>query len=111
MATIAELRGLFQRMGFSAQAATYMTDVEEVNSLTETASMKDADVEKLCKTIRRPGGMIPNPVAGVPAMIANPGIPVSTRAERNMKMLCYYLRYYARVSRTPSINGITLLLV
>ena len=44
-------------------------------------------------------------------MIANPGIPVSTHAERNMKMLCYYLRYYAGVSRTPSINGITLLLV
>jgi hypothetical protein len=46
-------------------------------------SLIEKDVNQMCSNIRKPGGTINNPsfnmnapVAGVPAMIPNPGLPV-----------------------------------
>ena len=72
--------------------------------LEELSSMKDEDVEQLCKTVRRPGGQIL--VAGVAQ--PNHSIPISIRAERNLKLACYYLQYRARVSRLVTAIGIML---
>ena len=82
--------------------------------------MDDEGVGTLCKAIRRPGGQIPNPAfaaagppaaaaaAGIPANTSNPGHVVSTRAETNLKLMCYFLRYRRSTSRNTDAAAITL---
>jgi hypothetical protein len=71
--------------------------------------MTDDDVVNLCKTIRRPGGHLPNPafVAGgpLPATIPYAGIMVSQRAETNLQLASYTVRHHMRISRTVNIPG------
>jgi hypothetical protein len=60
--------------------------------------MTDDDVTNLCQTIRKPGGMIPNPRGAregeaAPDMINNPGTPVGDLFEKRLKQLAYYLKY------------------
>ena len=46
--------------------------------------------------------MMPNPAAGDPgeaAVISLPGLVVSLRSERNLKLACFWLRHRRRISR------------
>ena len=61
--------------------------------------MTDDDVTNLCQTIRKPGGLIPNPRGGNRADINNPGTPVGDLYEKRLKQLAYYLRYIHLVQR------------
>ena len=82
-----------------------------MNDLEEFLLMDDEGVGTLCKAIQRPGGQVPNPAfaaagtaaataaAGIPANILNPGYVASTRAETNLKLMCYFLRYRCSTSR------------
>ena len=87
MAAANAVRNMYTRMGFSQAAATEICNEQGYDSLDELKLLSDSDVVELCKVVRRPGGQIPDPVAGPPNMMANPGIPISLRAEKNMKLL------------------------
>lgn len=112
MANLAAMRTALQRLGFSDDASRFITEQQGLDALTEFRILKDEEVESLCKVVRRPGGTIPNPAAqqqeGQPATLPNPGIAVSLRAENNLKLACYYLRYKERTSRTVTPDDITL---
>ena len=114
----AELRHALVALGFQADAARVMIDDQGMEDLAELALLTDTEVENLCKVVRRPGGTIANPnrndedgdpVAGQPATITNPGQTVPLRAENNLKMACYYLRYKQRVSRPLTAASLTLI--
>jgi hypothetical protein len=110
-ANLAAIRTAMERLGFSNAAAEFIVTEQNLDDLAEFALLTDAEVENLCKVIRRPGGVIPNPnaaAAGQPATVANPGIAVSLRAENNLKLACYFLRYKQRTSRTVAPADITL---
>ena len=111
MADVPAMRAAYQRLGFSANAATRITDDQQIDSLGELKLLTDGEIENLCKVLRRPGGTIPNPqaaTAGQPPRIPNPGEQVSLRAENNLKLASYYLKHQERVSRTPAAADITL---
>ena len=111
MAAIISIRAMLQRVGFSAAAATYITDNQGLDTLDEMKILTDTEVENLCKVIRRPGGVIPNPAAGqagVPAEVPNHGLQVPLRAENNLKLACYFLRYQERTSRAVTPVDVTL---
>ena len=111
MADVVAIRAALQRMGLTAAAALLVTDDQEMNSLEEFAILKEDEVENLCKVIRHPGGTMANPnagAAGQPATIPNPGSLVSLCAENNLKMMCYYLCYKSRTSRTVGAADVTL---
>ena len=112
-ANLAALRNALDRLGFSDEARTYITDVDGqgYSELSEFTQLTDEEVENLCKVTRRPGGTIPNPNGGDPGQpddIPNPGMAVSLRAENNLKLMCYYLRFKERTSRVVTANDITL---
>jgi len=68
------------RMGFSQQAAVFITDDQDMSSFDKFKLMTDKDVKSLCKVVTRPGGTIANPMAGdanQPQVIPNPGLSVS----------------------------------
>ena len=55
-----------------------------------------------------------NPIAGqggAPAVVNNPGVSVSLRAETNLKLACYQLRHMLRLSRIMTPPQVTLLSV
>ena len=56
-----------------------VTDEQGIDTLTEVRNMEDANVENLCKVLRRPG--VQN-TSGIP----DPGVKVSVRAEENLKL-------------------------
>ena len=59
-----QMRTAISRLGFTAMAATAMVDKQGIDNIDELRRLKDNNVDKLCKTIRCPGGTIPNPNAG-----------------------------------------------
>ena len=107
MADLAALRTALGRLGFTNAAATAITaaDQQDIGDLEELRFLTDTEVENLCKVIRRPGGTI-NDAAGNP--VPNPGIPVTLRAENNLKLAAYFLRHRKRVSRPVVAADITL---
>ena len=97
-------------LGFSNEAAVFIADAQQMNSLAEFETLKDEEVENLCKVTRRPGGTIANPLAGgqgQPATIPDPGVTVSLRAENNLKLACHFLHHRTRVSRAVTATDIT----
>ena len=98
-------------MAFSNEAAEFVTVAQGLNELEEFRLLKDEEVQSLCKVVRHPGGTIPNPqatIVGQPATLPNPGLSVSLRAENNLKLACYFLRYRERTSRDVGVQDITL---
>ena len=110
-AMAAAMRTAYGRLGFSDPAATAITDDQNIDSLDELELLTEDEIESLCKALRRPGGTIANPDAanpGAPAVIPNPGINVSLRAETNLKLAGWFLKHRTRVSRPKTAALITL---
>ena len=120
MAELVAVHATLTCMGFSPAVASFITDTQGMNDLEEFLLMDDEGVGTLCKAIRRPGGQIPNPAfaaagmaaaagaAGIPANIANPGYVISTHAETNLKLMCYFLHYRRSTSCDTEAADITL---
>ena len=121
--TMAELFALcaaLTNMGFSPAIASFITDTQGLNDLKDFLLMDDEGVGTLCKAIQCPGGQIPNPAfaatgtaaaaaaAGIPTNISNPGYIVSTHAETNLKLMCYFLCYHRSTSHNMEAAIITL---
>lgn len=93
------------RLGFNADARDAITDPARENiTIDSLTTMTDDDVETLCKSLRRPGGMIVGPPrpgrpGAVPPMIPNPGSHVSAMAEKNLKTACFIAFHFARTGR------------
>ena len=104
---MSNLRAALVRLGFSTAAATELTDKQGMNNLTEYELLDDEEVTNLCKTLRRPGGLVPDP-DDTTEMIQDPGVAITPRAETNLKLMVYYLRYRTRVSRPKKEHLITL---
>ena len=89
------MRQAFQRLGCTAAVATAIIDEQEINSIEELRFLMDADVETLCRNIKRPGGVAAAPAAGV-----NLGHMISQRAQKNINLAAYWLCHSERISRT-----------
>ncbi len=108
MADVVALRTALTRLGFTNDAAVYITGTQGFDNLDEFKLLDDDEVTNLCKVVRRPGGTLPaddNDDADAPA-VPNPGIPVSLVAENNLKLCCFYLRYKERTSRPVAAGDI-----
>ena len=99
------MRQAFVRLGFSQQGAVAVVDDQGIDTVDELGVLTDDEIETLCKTIRRPGGTIVN-AAG--ANIPNPGTNISLRAETNMKLAAYWVRYRKKTSRATTPANIML---
>ena len=105
------MRAAYVRIGLTQEASEAITDEQDIDTCEELGFLTDVEIESLCKTIRRPGGTITNPDAGVdeqPGVIPNPGIPVSLRAENNLKLAAWFVRHRVRTSRATAPADITL---
>ena len=104
-----QLRAMYARIGFTNGADDNIVDAQGIDSVRELGYLNDEDVINLCKTIRRPGGHLPNP-AFVAGGAMNPTIPytgimVSQRAETNMQLASYTVRHHNRISRATNVTA------
>jgi hypothetical protein len=113
MAAVTTLRMMYSRMGFNVATATSITDNQDVNNLEELKILRHNEITNLCKGLRRPGGLIPNPTVaeGQPANIPNPGNQANLRAETNLKLAAYYLRYQERIGSPVQAADLTVVVV
>ncbi len=85
-----QLRAVCACIGFTNGANDNIFDIQGIDSVRELGHLNDDDVINLCKTIRCPGGHLPNPVfaagGNLPPTIPHTGIMVSQRAETNMQL-------------------------
>ncbi len=93
------------RLGFTQDAAAYIVNNQGLDAEAEFRVLEDDDVEQVCKVTRPPGGTIDD---GAGNEVPNPGIPISLRAELNLKTACYWMRFRQRTSRTTDAADIQL---
>ena len=99
----AAMRAALGRLGFSAQASTYIANDQGLDTLDEWKVLTDSEVENLCKVVRKPGGTVDDD-----GVVPNPGHQVPLRAENNLKLACYFLRFMDRVSRPVHPVAVTM---
>ena len=87
------MRAVFEDLGCSACTAKAMVEDYGIDTLDDLCFLKDGDVETLCKNVKRPGG-----AAGGNNRGASLGHLVSQKAEMNIKLAAYYLRYSEKIS-------------
>jgi hypothetical protein len=112
MSSVTTIRTMFERVGFSASAATYLTGTCGINSLDEIAYLDGIDdVDTTIKGVTNPGGTVTAGTGITEATSRNNGIPVSIRAVAYLKLCVYYLKHTERVQRQTVANAINLVLV
>ena len=77
-------------------------DEQEINSIKELRFLMDANVETLCRNIKRRGG-----VAAAPAGSANLGHMIGQWAQKNISLAAYWLCHSERISRARQPADIT----
>ena len=104
-ANLAALRAALVHMGTTAEVANEITAMQGIDTIEELRILTDDEVETLCHAIRRPGGLMPNPAFNA---AGGAGHVISARAENNIKLAAYFLRFKERTSRAPDVASITL---
>ena len=105
------------RLGFSSVVANNIMNQgfltpEDLEQLTSE------EITDLCKSLRSPGGLIPNPIAvpdtngnmppGVPLFTHNPGENVGAMPEKSLKQMIYFVRHLLCIGHTCEPNNVTL---
>ena len=110
MADVVTLCASLARLGFSDKAAGLITDDQGLDTLDEMKVLTNDEIESFCMFLQRPGGTVPNRNSGdsgQPATLSNPGEQVPLRAELNLRLACYNLRFKDQTRRvvvSPDIN-------
>ena len=107
MAGIIAINRMYGRLGFSIATSAILSGAQGMNNIVKLGLLTDVEVDALCKLVRLPGGMVPNP-AGRGPQITAPGCGVSMRAITNLKLACYFIRHQERTSRDCTPADVTL---
>jgi hypothetical protein len=114
MSSISSIRKMIQSLGFSEDAATYLTGTCGIDSLEEIAyldGVDDVDTTIKIKGVKSLGGTVTTGSGATSVTSRNNGITVSIRAVENLKLCVYYLKHMERVQRKPMVITINLALV
>lgn len=71
----------------------------------------DEDIIAICKNVRRPGGVMPNPqahVEGQPPTIPNTGVSIGFAIEKRLRQFRYYCWHLHRIQRPFQANNANL---
>ena len=71
-----------------------------LQGVDDFSGLLDDDIMTICENCCKPGGTIANPnaaIAGQPANITNPGVPLSFVTKKRMWMLNFYITHLLRI--------------
>ena len=89
-------------IGLSDDAATQLRTVHGLDLLNTFQSLSNKDIDDICHTARKSGGMIEHPdsTRAVPVPnISNPGVTVPVIADKRLKLCIYGAKHLRRLSR------------
>ena len=98
----ASMKTVFQELQCSSCTAKAMVEDQGIDTLDDLCFLKDGNVETLCKTVKCPAG-----AAGGNNKGANLGHLVRQKAEMNIKLAAYYLRYSGKISQVHQPADLT----
>jgi hypothetical protein len=104
---------MFLELGILPDAAKALIKDQAINSLTSLTEMSEEEITVCCKVIRRPGGSIEQPLAGIgrnanrTQRVAAYGAPMAIIHETNLKLARFYLKYKEMTSRTVEPEDVT----
>ena len=81
---------------------------EGLNVITDFAEFDKEDIETLCASVRKPGGSIANPnagIAGQPAVIPNPGHAIPAICEKRLILAAFTAKIYRSIGRVINQNS------
>ena len=96
------MRAVFEDLGCSHCDAKAMVEDRGIDTLDDLSPLKHGDVETLCNNAKCPGGS-----AGGNNRGAHLGHLVSQKAEINIKLAAYYLRYSEKISQVCQPTHLT----
>jgi hypothetical protein len=112
-----DMPNAFVRLGFSDAAAENIVE-QGFGTPEDLEQLTSDEVVGLCKSLRSPGGMIPNPDAiadaagniaiGVPLFVRDPGENVGAMPEKSLKQAIYFVRHRIRIGRASTPASIML---
>jgi len=101
----AQMRLMFAHLGFSQVVARSIVADHGIASLTDLLRFESSDIDTLCKNIQHPGGTI---AARGNQQVPNPGMPISTMAQSNLKLATFWLMHcLERVQRPTTPADVT----
>jgi hypothetical protein len=112
MANIANdniMNDIFVTIGFTAPAAVKLINIGYKN-FSGVRFLDDTKIKSICSGLRKPGGTIPNP-ATPGTIMPDPGIYVSSLAERNLMLLTFWLKHLVRISRAAEAEQVTVVML
>lgn len=111
---------LIQVIGLSTVAQADAVRDAGLVTLDDFISFDDDDIKILCTSVRKPGGLIPDPNAPTPvvgrggtnqnqppAMIANPGFKIPAICESRMKDSAFAAKYYEMIGRAITCDPVS----
>jgi hypothetical protein len=115
-AALAALNNYFNdTLGIVDPPARVALNNKGLKAFDDFLTLTKKDISEICTNIRKPSGMIPNPVhnaaapvAGIPPVIPNPGIQLGFVFEKRLKMLRYYLLHLKRIQWPMGVAQATL---
>jgi hypothetical protein len=99
----AQIRTALGRLGFSNDCADFIVTNQGMDTLDEFRIMDETEIESLCRVCRKPGGTTQvNDVR-----VNHPGHNVPMKAENNLKLMAFYLKFQHNTSTTVTPADIT----
>jgi hypothetical protein len=109
MSEVTSIAKILERLGFTREAAGYMTRACNVDSLDEVKWIDgEDDVGNMIKRVNQLGGTFTVGTGNYAVTTPNVGLQVSLRTENNLKLCVYFLKHTERVQRVPTAASITL---
>jgi hypothetical protein len=109
MSEVTAIEKILERLGFTREAAGYMTRACNVDSLDKVKWMDgEDDVGNMIKRVNCPGGTFTVGTGNEAVTTPNVGLQVYLRVENNLKLCVYFLKHMERVQRVPTAASITL---
>lgn len=100
------LNGYLERTLLMGQNLVQALNDQGLNDFNDLIGLTEDDIDAICTNVKKPGGTIPNPNAGVanqPAVIPNPGVQFGQIYEKRLRELRYYIFHLSRVQRLPIV--------
>jgi hypothetical protein len=107
MSSTSAIKTMLECLGFSLDAASYLTSGCGIDSSEEIAYL---DVDTTIKGVASLGGTVTKGSRATSVTSRNNDIHVPIRAVANLKLCVYYLKHMKRVQRKPMVNTIDLVL-
>lgn len=106
-ANLAQLNGYLNNTLNLSDVMRAAVNAQGLQSFDAFQGLTDNDIKDICKNVRSPGGMIPDP-ANAGQQIPNRGVAMGHLHEKRLRMLNYFVNHLVKIQRPFQVGLATL---